>query len=53
MIALNILLLILAFVCLALAAIGVPPQPPPPRWNLMALGLAFWVLALLVGTGLR
>jgi len=48
MVTLNLVLLILAFVCLALAAFG---APIPPRVNLGWLGLAFWVLAILIGRG--
>jgi len=43
MIALHALLLILAFICFVLAAIGVSS-----RVNLVALGLALWVLTLIV-----
>jgi hypothetical protein len=43
MITLRVLLLILAFVCFLLSAAGVPS-----RINLQSLGLAFWVLTLLV-----
>jgi hypothetical protein len=42
---LTTILLIFAFVLFVLAAIGIPT---PPRFNLIAAGLAFWVLALLV-----
>ena len=40
----TLLLLILAFVCFILSAIGVNA----PRVNLLALGLALWVLTLLL-----
>ncbi len=40
-------LLIAAFILFLLAAIGVPS---PPRFNLIAAGLACWVLALLIPT---
>jgi hypothetical protein len=40
----NIILLIVALVLFLVAAIGVPS-----RINLVAAGLAFWVLSLLVG----
>lgn len=43
MLSLHALLLILAFVSFALAAIGVSS-----RVNLVALGLCFWVLTLLI-----
>jgi hypothetical protein len=42
MIALNLIFIVLAFVCFLLATIGVPA-----RVNLIALGLAFYMLALL------
>jgi hypothetical protein len=41
------ILLVFSFVCFALAAFGVPT---PPRLNLIAAGLAFWVLAELIGS---
>ncbi len=37
-------LMVLAFVCEILAAVGVPS---PPRFNLMAAGLAFWLAAII------
>ena len=43
----SLILLVFAFVCLALAAVGVGH----PRVNLTAAGLAFWVLSLLIGRG--
>ena len=43
----GIALLIAAFVLFVLATVGVPA---PPRFNLMAAGLACWVLSLLVGS---
>jgi hypothetical protein len=45
MITVNSVLLFLALVCFLLAAIGVPVV----RVNLVALGLFFWVLAVLIG----
>ncbi len=45
MISLSLLLLVLAFLCFILVAIGVPSS----RINLLALGLALWVLTLLIG----
>jgi hypothetical protein len=45
MITLKLVLFILAFVCLALAAVNVPAAP---RVNLLALGLALWLLAVIV-----
>ena len=44
MVTLRLILLILAFLLLFLAGLNVSA----PRVNLMALGLALWVLALLV-----
>jgi len=44
---LSIILMVFAFVLFALAAFGVPN--PPQRWNLVAAGLAAWVLSLLLG----
>ena len=40
---LHLVLLVLAFVCFALATAGVSA-----RLNLMALGLALWILTLVV-----
>jgi hypothetical protein len=40
------ILLVFAFVLFALAAFW---NPAPPRVNLIAAGLAFWVLSLLLG----
>lgn len=42
----TLILLVLAFVLFLLSAIGIPS---PPRFNLMAGGLACWVLAVLLG----
>lgn len=42
------ILLVAAFVLFVLSAIGIPS---PPRFNLMAAGLACWVLAELIGRG--
>jgi len=39
------ILMVFAFVCLCLAAFGVPN---PPRVNLGWLGMAFWALAIIV-----
>lgn len=39
------ILLVFAFVLFALAAFNVSA----PRWNLVAAGLAFWVLSILLG----
>lgn len=44
MITIHLVLLLLAFICLMLAAVGVQT----PRVNLVALGLAFWMLSLLI-----
>lgn len=40
------ILMVAAFVLFVLSALGVPS---PPRFNLMAGGLACWVLAILIG----
>jgi hypothetical protein len=45
MLSLRIVLLVLAFVALALAAFDVKT----PRGNLQALGLTLWVLAIIAG----
>jgi hypothetical protein len=45
MITLSVILLVVALVLFVLAAIAVPV----PRINLVAAGLAFWVLAVLLG----
>jgi hypothetical protein len=42
---LTFLLLLLGFICLVLAAVGVTAS----RVNLIALGLAFWILVPLLG----
>jgi hypothetical protein len=42
---LTLILLVFAFVCFALSAFW---NPSPPRVNLIAAGLAFWVLSLLI-----
>jgi hypothetical protein len=44
MMTIDLILLVLAFVCFMLAAF----QVPAPRVNLLALGLAAWVLSLLL-----
>jgi hypothetical protein len=41
----TLILLVFAFVCLALAAFW---NPNPPKINLIAAGLAFWVLSELL-----
>jgi hypothetical protein len=41
-----LILLVFSFVCFVLAAFW---QPGPPRINLLAAGLAFWVLSELLG----
>lgn len=43
---LAIILLAIAFACFLLAAFW---QPNPPRLNLIGLGLALWVLSVLLG----
>lgn len=42
-------LLIAAFILFVLSTIGVPS---PPRFSLMAAGLACWVLAEIIGHGI-
>lgn len=42
---LTLVLLVAAFVLFVLSAIGVPS---PPRFNLMAGGLACWVLSVIL-----
>jgi hypothetical protein len=44
MLSVRILLLLLAFICFVLSALGVPSS----RVNLQSLGLALWVVTLLV-----
>lgn len=41
----ELILLVFAFVCFALSAFW---NPAPPRVNLIAAGLAFWVLAIIL-----
>jgi hypothetical protein len=43
----GFLMLLLALVCFVLAALNAAA----PRVNLLALGLAFWVGAVLIGVG--
>jgi len=43
---LRFVLLLLAFILFVLAGLGIPAQPS--RVNLIACGLAFWVLSLIV-----
>jgi len=42
---LTMILLVFSFVCFVLAALW---NPAPPRVNLVAAGLAFWVLSVLL-----
>lgn len=44
----SLILLIMAFICFILGAVNWPPSPV----NLTALGLAFWVLSILIGRGI-
>jgi len=44
---LSLILLVFSFVCFCLAAFW---NPNPPRINLIAAGLAFWVLSVLLGS---
>lgn len=46
MITVSLILLVFAFVLFVLAAIGVPSSP---RFNLVAAGLACWVLSVMLG----
>jgi hypothetical protein len=41
----SMILLVIAFICFVASAANIPV----PRVNIMSLGLAFWVLSLLVG----
>lgn len=41
-----LILMVFAFCCFALAAFW---TPNPPRVNLIAAGLAFWSLSLIIG----
>ena len=43
---LTLILLVFSFVCFALAAFW---NPNPPRVNLIAAGLSFWVLSVILG----
>ncbi len=45
----TLALLIVALVCFLLGA----AQFPQPRINFVALGLAFWVLSLIIGNAVR
>lgn len=45
----SIILLIAAFILFVIAAIGVPV---PPRFSLIAAGLACWVLSIILAGGL-
>jgi hypothetical protein len=40
-----LILLVIAFICFLVSAIGIPV----PRVNLVAMGLALWVLSILIG----
>lgn len=42
----GLILLVFSFVCFTLAAFW---NPAPPRINLIAVGLACWVLSVLIG----
>jgi hypothetical protein len=44
----NLILLVFSFVCFALATFWQPPSPPYPRFNLVAAGLAAWVLSVIL-----
>jgi hypothetical protein len=47
MVTISLILMVAAFVLFLLAALGIPSSP---RFNLMAGGLACWVLAQLLGS---
>ncbi len=42
---LTLILLVFGFCCFVLAAFSIPT---PPRLNLIALGLAFWILTVIL-----
>jgi hypothetical protein len=42
----TLILLVFAFVCFTIAAFW---NPQPPRYSLIAAGLAFWVLSVILG----
>jgi cytochrome b subunit of formate dehydrogenase len=44
MITLRLLLMVVAFICLLLSGLGVSA----PRFNLQSLGLALWLLAVML-----
>lgn len=44
MITLRLLIMIVAFICLLLSALGISA----PRINLQSLGLALWLLAIMI-----
>lgn len=44
---LTLIFLVLAFALFSIAAIGIPI---PPRYNLIAAGLAFWVLSVILSS---
>jgi hypothetical protein len=46
----SLILLVFAFVCFVMAAFW---NPSPPRVNLGWLGLAFWVLSLILGQTIK
>lgn len=46
MVAIDVILLVLSFLCFAISALG--GLPSPPRLNLQSAGLAFWVLSVIV-----
>jgi hypothetical protein len=47
---LSLILVVFALVLFVIAAWGFPAQPNPPRWNLIALGLAFYMASILAGS---
>jgi hypothetical protein len=47
----SLILLVFSFVCFVIAGLWSPPQPP--RVNFGWLGLAFWVLSLILSNTLK
>jgi cell division protein FtsW (lipid II flippase) len=41
----SLILLVFGFVLFVLAGLGIPAPVPPSRYNLIAFGLACWILA--------
>lgn len=47
----SLILLVFAFACFLISAFWNPPNPP--RFNLLSLGLACWVLSVILTTAIR